>query len=124
MAEAIKVVYVEDEPSIAELLANGLQLFGINVQPVYASSEELLDNVDQPEFIQADAFFFDIRLPGITGLELAEKLRHEGEKRPFVVVSAWPKPADEQLQAINATFLPKPFSFPDVIDTIQKLVRK
>lgn len=118
----IQVVYVEDEPSIAKLLVSGLNLFGIEVHPIYASAEALLEQADGDAFVGADMFFFDIRLPKMTGIELAEALREKGEKRPFVLVSAWPKPPQEKLDQIQAHFLPKPFDFPDVIQKIQELV--
>ena len=118
----ITLVYVEDEPNIAQLLVSGLGLFGISVHPVFMSAESLLGRIDEPEFAEADLFFFDIRLPKMTGLELAQELRNRGEKRPFVLVSAWPAPSEEDLAAIDAKFLPKPFDFPDVIRTIQQLM--
>lgn len=117
----IKVVYVEDEPSIAQLLVSGLGLFGIDVHPVYASGEALLAGMEQDVFAEADIFFFDIRLPKMTGMELAAELRNRGEKRPFVLVSAWPRPTSSELEEIDALFLPKPFDFPDVVATIQQL---
>lgn len=123
-ANSIHIVYVEDEPNIAQLLVSGLGLFGITVHPVFMSAEALLDKIDLPEFQEADLLFFDIRLPRMTGLELARELRSRGEKRPFVLVSAWPAPSNQELEAINARFLPKPFDFPDVIQTIQELVDK
>ena len=120
----IVLVYVEDEPNIAQLLVSGLGLFGISVHPVFMSAEALLENMDRSEFEVADLFFFDIRLPKMTGLELAQELRRRGEKRPFVLVSAWPAPAEAELEAIDAKFLPKPFDFPDVIQTIQQLMQE
>lgn len=122
--ETIRIVYVEDEPSIAQLLVSGLGLFGIHVDPIFMSAEELLDNMDQPEYQQADLLFFDIRLPKMTGLELAGELRSRGETRPLVMVSAWPAPTNQELENLQAVFLPKPFDFPDVIQTIQKLSKK
>lgn len=119
----IRVTYVEDEPSIAQLLKSGLGLFGIQVNPIYMSAEQLLDNIHNGEFGDADIFMFDIRLPRMTGLDLAIKLRELGEKRPFVLVSAWPPPTNEKLKEINAVFLPKPFDFPDVVRTIQQLAQ-
>lgn len=118
----IHVVYVEDEPSIAQLLVSGLGLFGIVVHPVFMSAEALLERTDRDEFQRADLFFFDIRLPRMTGLDLARELRARGEQRPFVLVSAWPSPPKHELEAIRARFLPKPFDFPDVIQTIQDLM--
>lgn len=122
--ENINVVYVEDEPSIAQLLVSGLGLFGINVHPVYMSAEDLLANLDRSGFDTADLFFFDIRLPRMTGIELATELRARGEKRPFVLVSAWPAPSSETLRDLQAEFLPKPFDFPDVVHTIQRLASR
>jgi len=119
--QSIKIVYVEDEPSIAQLLVSGLGLFGIEVHPVFMSAEELLENMDMPEFDEADMFFFDIRLPRMTGLDLAQELRQRGETRPFVLVSAWPAPKAARLDELEAHFLPKPFDFPDVVNTIQRL---
>ncbi|MCP5101285.1 MAG: response regulator [Chloroflexi bacterium] len=122
--ERVKIVYVEDEPSIAQLLVSGLGLFGIDVHPVCSSAELLLERVDTNDFDEADLFFFDIRLPRMTGVDLAAELRKRGEKRPFVLVSAWPRPAIAKLNEINAEFLPKPFDFPDVVQTIQHLINK
>ncbi|KAA3654424.1 MAG: response regulator [Chloroflexi bacterium] len=117
----IKIVYVEDEPSIAQLLVSGLGLFGIEVHPVYSNAEALLENLEDGTYKEVDIFFFDIRLPKMTGVELATILRERGEKRPFVLVSAWPRPQAEILNELRAAFLPKPFDFPDVVATIQKL---
>ncbi len=122
MTEEIKVVYVEDEPSIARLLSSGLGLFGITVHPIFMSAEDLLEEVDGDAFNSADILMFDIRLPKMTGVELARELRTKGEKRPFVLVSAWPSPGKDKLDEIGAIFLPKPFDFPDVVQTIQQLV--
>ena len=124
LQEIVKIAYVEDEPSIAQLLVSGLGLFGIEVQPVFMSAEEMLKQTESEALSEGDLFFFDIRLPRMTGLELAGKLRDLGEKRPFVLVSAWPAPSAEQLDKIDAVFLPKPFDFPDVIQTIQRLASR
>ncbi|MEM7116910.1 MAG: response regulator [Chloroflexota bacterium] len=119
----IIIAYVEDEPSIAQLLVSGLGLFGITVKPIYMSGEALLNNVHQQEFDQANILFFDIRLPQMTGVELASELRKRGEERPLVLVSAWPPPPTETLEQLNAQFLPKPFDFPHLVRTIQSLAR-
>lgn len=121
MEDEITVAYVEDEPSIAQLLSSGLGLFGICVNPIYMSAEELLDNQENPVFTTADILLFDIRLPKMTGMELAAELRARGDKRPLVLVSAWPKPDQETLDSISAAFLPKPFDFPDVVNTLKAL---
>ncbi len=122
LQETVKIAYVEDEPSIAQLLVSGLGPFGIEVKPIFMNAEDMLNQADSAELEDIDLFFFDIRLPKMTGLELANKLRERGEERPFVLISAWPTPSASELEKIGAVFLPKPFDFPDVIQTIQKLI--
>ena len=119
----IRVLYLEDEPNLAELLRAGLGLFGMIVSPIYCSAEALLAKHDSPEFAAADIMVFDIRLPGLTGIELAKKLRAQGEKRPIVIVSAFNRPDESVLNEIGATFQPKPFDFEAIVRTIQSLVK-
>ena len=124
METKLNVLYVEDEPNIAKLLASGLSLFGIEVFPAFVSAEELLEKTGDHEYAEADILIFDIRLPRMTGMELAAELRARGEKRPIVLVSAWPAPTRDQLDKIGAKFLPKLFAFPDVVQTVQRLARQ
>ena len=123
-AGSIKVVYVEDEPAIAELLRSGLGLFGIEVSPIYGNAEDALEQImaDKPPVSECDMLIFDIRLPGMTGLELSAALRERGETRPILIVSAYQPPPRTQLESLGAHFMPKPFDFPDIVSTIQSLV--
>jgi two-component system, LuxR family, response regulator FixJ len=119
-----KVLYVEDEPAIAELLKSGLDLFGIEVSPIYGNAEDAFNQIvsGQPPMNQANVLVFDIRLPGMTGLELAEKLRGAGEKRPVLIVSAYQPPPRSQLESLGAYFMPKPFDFAAIVSKIQDLL--
>jgi len=118
----VVVLYLEDEPNLAELLRAGLGMFGMIVSPIYCSAEELLGKTSSAEFIAADIMILDIRLPGLTGLELAKRLRDQGEKRPIVIVSAFNRPEQSVLDEIGAIFQPKPFDFEAIVHTIQSLV--
>jgi len=121
-SKPVSVLYVEDEPSIAALLRDGLGLFGIKVYPIYPSAEPVLSKLSDPEVQSADICFFDIRLPGMTGLDLARKLREAGDKRPFVIVSAYHPPEPGLLESLEARFMPKPFDFAGIVALIQELV--
>jgi len=124
MTRGIKVLYVEDEPAIAELLRSGLELFGIDVSPIYGNAEEAFQTITsgQPPMSECQLLVFDIRLPGMTGLDLAAKLRDANEKRPILIVSAYQPPARAQLEAIKASFMPKPFDFAGIVSKIQELL--
>ncbi len=121
-AKPVTVLYVEDEPSIAALLRDGLGLFGIKVFPIYPSAEPVLTRLSDEEVQSADICFFDIRLPGMTGLELARTLREAGDTRPFVIVSAYHPPDAGLLESLRARFMPKPFDFAGIVSLIQELV--
>jgi DNA-binding response OmpR family regulator len=120
----IKVLYVEDEPAIAELLKSGLDLFGIEVSPIYGNAEEAYQKIvsGQPPLNECQMLVFDIRLPGMTGLELAAALRQAGERRPILIVSAYQPPPRSQLEELDAHFMPKPFDFAGIVSKIQELV--
>lgn len=123
-SEDITVTYVEDEPAIAELLKSGLDLFGIQVNPIYGNAEDALDKItrNEPPIKHCNVLVFDIRLPGMTGLELAKKLREGGESRPILIVSAYQPPPRAQLNELDAHFMPKPFDFAGIVNKIQQLV--
>lgn len=120
----IKVLYVEDEPAIAELLRSGLGLFGIQVHPIYGNAEDALDQIlaGDPLANECDMLIFDIRLPGMTGLELAAALRENNEVRPILIVSAYQPPPRKELEHLKAAFMPKPFDFAGIVGTIQQLL--
>jgi DNA-binding response OmpR family regulator len=120
----IKVLYVEDEPAIAELLRSGLDLFGIDVSPIYGNAEDAFNIImsGQPPSSECQILIFDIRLPGMTGLELAERVRAAGESRPLLIVSAYQPPQRSQLETLDAHFMPKPFDFAGIVSKIQELV--
>jgi DNA-binding response OmpR family regulator len=121
----IKVLYVEDEPAIAELLKAGLDLFGIEVSPIYGNAEDAFERItgDEKPIKECNVLVFDIRLPGMTGLELARKLRDAGEQRPILIVSAYQPPPRAELAALGAHFMPKPFDFAGIVNKIQELAR-
>ena len=119
----IKVLYVEDEPAIAELLRSGLDLFGIEVSPIYGNAEVAFEQITtgQMPMAECNVLVFDIRLPGMTGLELARTLRQAGEKRPILIVSAYQPPLRSELEELGATFMPKPFDFAGIVNILQEL---
>ena len=84
----VNAIYVEDEPTIAQLLKSALGAFDIAVK-TYPRSEALLADYADPDVEKAAVFIFDIRMPGMSGLELAARLRAEGEQRPILIVSAF-----------------------------------
>ncbi|MCC6905466.1 MAG: response regulator [Anaerolineae bacterium] len=120
----LKVLYVEDEPAIVELLRSGLDLFGIEVSTIIGNAEDAYNQItaNYPPIDECAVLIFDIRLPGMTGMELAAALREAGESRPILIVSAYQPPLRSQLDALNAHFMPKPFDFAGIVSKIQEVI--
>jgi two-component system response regulator PilR (NtrC family) len=115
------VLFVEDTESNARLLTVGLEYFNVTVNSVFRTGEKLLANLEHALVQAADVLIVDIRLPDMSGIELAARLRALGEERPLILVSAWPPPDQAELRRINALFVPKPFNFPRLAQILQQL---
>ena len=88
MAEAdeeVQVLFVEDDPSVAQMYRLKLELDGYQVHVATDGEEALRLAVENPP----DIIFLDIRLPKMDGLAVLEKLReNEGTRQvPVVILS-------------------------------------
>jgi len=110
------VYVVEDDPSVRDSLSMLLQLRGFSTA-VFDSAES---------FLEADAFerpacvLADVRLPGMSGLELQRKLADHHSALPFVVMTAHGDVATARsaLRDGAVDFLEKPIDEQDLIDAI------
>jgi FixJ family two-component response regulator len=99
---------VDDDESIRESLPDLIREFGFAAR-AFSSGEEFLssDSVDE-----TSCLILDIALPGISGPDLYQELRHRGKKIPVVFITGQ---RDETIRARAfeqgaAGFLLKPFS--------------
>ena len=122
MKRRVNVLMVEDINSIAQVLVVGLDFFGITVDPVYRTGEQFLEKYNEPAMDDIDMFIFDIRLPKLSGVEIARHLRKAGDARPIALVSAWAPPGKADLDALNAVYLSKPFNIRALAGQIRNLV--
>lgn len=113
------IVVVDDGPVLLRLLQDVLQNEGYRVLS-FARPDSLMDLQHTTE--RVDLFLIDIRLPGMTGIELAARLTNAGfETAPKIAMSASP----HLLQAAQASglfhaTLEKPFDRKDLFDRIQQ----
>jgi RNA polymerase sigma factor (sigma-70 family) len=110
------VYVVEDDPSVRDSLSLLLQLRGFSTA-VYDSAEAFLgaDAFERPACVLAD-----VRLPGMSGLELQRKLCDHHAALPFVVMTAHGDVATARsaLRDGAVDFLEKPIDEQDLIDAI------
>jgi len=115
------ILVVDDEPVIMESLAYSLRREGYEVT-VTPDGVEALDLFDK---IHPDLVVLDIMLPGVDGLEVCRRLRARSSV-PIIMLTARGDEVDRILGLeIGADdYLPKPFSFRELLARIRSLVRR
>ena len=115
------VYVVEDDPSVRDSLSLLLQLRGFSTA-TFDSAEAFLegDSLERPACVLAD-----VRLPGISGLELQRKLANQHAALPFVVMTAHGDVATARaaLRDGAVDFLEKPIDEQDLIEAITVALR-
>jgi FixJ family two-component response regulator len=111
------VAIVDDDDSVRSALQGLLKAFGLPAQ-AFASAEEFLNSGQQ---YQAACLIADVRMPGMSGLELQAELNAEGCRIPIIFITAH---GDEKMrmQALRAgavEFLAKPFDDQALLDSLR-----
>jgi FixJ family two-component response regulator len=116
------VFVVDDDQSVREALSSLIRSIGLDVE-TYASAHEYLRR--QPQQSPA-CLVLDVRMPGLSGLDLQRELANQGREIPIIFVTAHgdiPMTV-KAMKAGAAEFLSKPFRDQDLLDAIcQALAR-
>src|SRR5580700_11142305 len=110
------VLVVEDEEKLRRVIELQLKTAGYEVEQA-GTAEGALKLTDR-----ADVIITDLRLPGISGLELLQQLRGQDLRTPVIVMTAFGsiETAVEAMKAGAIDFLPKPFSLDHLMTVVNK----
>lgn len=113
MSALHKILVVDDDPVVGISFDRVLSRKGYQVIKAL-NAHDALERLRQDE---VDAVYTDIKMPGMTGLEFAEKVKARRPWTPVVIVTGYGNEADERraMQAGVAAFLHKPLS-PEMIE--------
>lgn len=115
-------IVIDDDEAVRSSLKLLLRSVKLPVV-VYASAQEFLPkySVDQP-----GCLIVDIRMPGMSGLELQEQLNLRGAIIPIIFITGHGdiSMAVEAMRHGAFDFLPKPFRDQDLLDRIQKVLEE
>ena len=116
LADQKTIVVIDNDPGILNALRRLLSAHGFVVLP-FASAESFLDNGSTSS---AHCLLLDIQLGGISGLELARKLKESGLSKPVIFMTAFDSELTrrEAGQLDCAGYLPKPYSAKTLMDAI------
>lgn len=112
-----RISIVEDDESLRLALIGLMKCVGYSASG-YESAEQFLENGGASA---SDCVITDINMPGLSGIELTERLRAEGHQMPVIMITARSEPGIEQKAlASGATcFLKKPFEMDELIACLQ-----
>ncbi|MDR7330246.1 response regulator transcription factor [Corynebacterium guangdongense] len=118
----VKVLVVDDEPNIVELLTVSLKFQEFEVASA-TSGQEALEIARQ---FRPDAFILDVMMPGMDGFELLGKLREEGMDGPVLYLTA-KDAVEDRIHGLTIgadDYVTKPFSLEEVITRLRVILRR
>ncbi len=112
------VFIVDDDPAICDSLCNLIESAGMVSRP-FASAEEFLE-VSSPEM--AGCLLLDVRLPGMSGMELQNRLVRSGLPIPIIIMTGHGDipMVRNALKAGAVEFLTKPFQDGELLSAIEQ----
>jgi two-component system OmpR family response regulator len=118
----VRVLVVEDEKKLGQLLGRGLREEG-HAADVAERGEEALWMARAVDY---DAIVLDVMLPGADGFEVCRRLRRDGVWSPVLLLTARDA-VDDRVGGLDAgadDYLTKPFSFDELLARLRALTRR
>ncbi len=117
-----RILIVEDEKHLAEALAHNLNFEGYETV-VVGGGETALERLSGEDF---DLLVLDIMLPGISGLDVCERLREAGNRVPVLFLTARTTDADRitGLRHGGDDYMTKPFLLEELALRIKGILRR
>jgi two-component system response regulator MprA len=118
----MRVLIIEDERSMAELLKKGLEEENHRV----ALAFDGLEGLEMAKTYEFDAIVLDLMLPRVDGFEVARRLRHAGNQTPILILTARDAVPDivKGLDLGADDYLTKPFSFEELLARLRTVARR
>jgi len=118
----VRILVVDDEPSVRDALDRALRMDGYRVQLAADGAEALEALADTPP----DAIVLDVLMPGPDGLEVCRRLRAAGDRTPVLMLTARDAVPDRVsgLDAGADDYLVKPFALEELTARLRALLRR
>ena len=121
-ASSTRILVVDDEPSITDLVATVLRYEGFEVRTAPTGRKALTAATDfRPHLV-----VLDIMLPDLDGFEVQRRLSTDGERVPILFLTARDATEDKVrgLTAGADDYVTKPFSLEELVARIRSIIRR
>jgi len=117
-----RLLVVDDEPDIVELLSASLRYAGFQVAGATSGREALTE----ARRFRPDLIVLDVMMPDLDGFEVVRRLRGDGARTPVLFLTARDATEDKihGLTLGGDDYVTKPFSLAEVIARIQAVLRR
>ncbi len=118
----MKVLVVEDDRTVGQYVKRGLEEQLNQVDLVDDGADGLI-RASQSEY---DVIVLDLRLPGMSGIEVLRTLRDKGDTTPVLVLTAQDA-VESKVQALRTgadDYVTKPFAFEELLARVEALSRR
>jgi two-component system response regulator MprA len=117
-----RLLVVDDDPAVRESLRRALTIEGYDVDLAEDGADGLAHVAGQ----SPDAVVLDVAMPGVDGLEMCRRLRHDGNRLPVLMLTARESVA-ERVAGLDAgadDYLVKPFALDELLARLRALLRR
>ena len=117
-----RILVVDDEPNIRDLLSTGLSFSGFQVKTV-ANGAATISAVLEEE---PDLIILDVMLPDMNGFSVTKRLRGAGFTAPILFLTA-KDGTEDKIEGLNAggdDYVTKPFSLDEIVARAQAILRR
>lgn len=118
----VKLLVVDDEPVLADLLLDSLEFAGYEVAVARSGSEAM----EAVTVTQPDLVVLDVNLPDFNGFVVAARLRASGQQVPIIFLTARDAPTDlrDGFGAGGDDYLTKPFRLEELCLRVEAVLRR
>jgi len=118
----VRVLVVEDDKEIAQVLQRSLRMEGYEVR----LSDDGAQALDEIQAFVPDLIVLDLGLPGMDGLEVARRLRDDDDDTPILILTARDA-VDSRVEGLDVgadDYIVKPFERQELLARMRALLRR
>jgi len=119
------IAIVDDDESVCRAIKRLVRSLGMQAD-TFTSGQEFVEMLDGVPWVHVDCVVLDIQMPGMTGLEVQERLARSGHLLPVIFITARGEVGmrERALAAGAVAFIRKPFNDELLIKTLDVVLKR